>query len=166
MVLLLGLAVFLNARYSGSLKDNNVKYMGETAYVSSDVSEDNAVSTSASVSADYFSEALKKREDAYKTAEEEIAETIKNTELSEEAKASAVNMQALLAKRRTDEAEIESVLKAKGFEEVLCFIGDDSVTVTVKKDGLLSDETLQIQDAVTGQCMAELSKIKIVTING
>ena len=67
-------------------------------------------------------------------------------------------------KRITDETTIETVVKAKGFEDALVMISDESVTVIVPKDQLLTSETLQIQDAVTSQIKIDLEKIKIITL--
>ena len=69
-----------------------------------------------------------------------------------------------IADNATKEKSIETVLKAKGFNDCLAVISSDSVSVIVKKDKLLQSETLQIQDAVKSQVDIELEKIKIITV--
>ncbi len=166
MVLVLGAAVALNMKYSGKLTREKVKYMGEASYVSAS-SEEEAVATAATPGQeDVFESARKEREEAYTKAQELLREATADVNFTEEQKKEAVNRAAEAAKRSTDEAAVEAVLTAKGFEKCLTIIGDDGVTVLVESGALSAAQTVQIQDAVTGQCGTELSKIKIVTVNG
>nr|WP_307897888.1 SpoIIIAH-like family protein [Clostridium botulinum] len=55
---------------------------------------------------------------------------------------------------------MESVLKSKGYENVLCYIQDNKVTIVLKSSKKLSErETKQIQDIVI-----DVTKIKDVDI--
>ena len=62
------------------------------------------------------------------------------------------------------ENNIETLLKAKGFEKVVVVINDTGITVVVKSEGLTSGQTLQIQDIVTTETNIELSNIKIIPV--
>ena len=62
------------------------------------------------------------------------------------------------------ENNIESLLKAKGFEKAAAIIGDSGINIVVKSDGLTAAQTLQIQDIVMSETKIELSAIKIVTV--
>ena len=59
---------------------------------------------------------------------------------------------------------IETLLKAKGFEKAVVIIGETDVSVVVKSEGITTTQTLQIQDVVTAHSEIPLSNIKIVTI--
>ncbi len=161
MVLILGTAVWLNMKYSSTDK---AKYMGESTFVSSE--QGDSAMVSGKIEEDYFSKAKLDRETAYKEAEESVKEALNsasgNTEIIKEATEKA----ALLSKRKTDEIAIENILNAKGFSKTLAVIGDDSVTVVVEGESLTNQQTLQIQDAVSGQCSLSSSKVKIVTVKG
>ena len=65
MVFVLAAAVWLNTEYSK--KQNNVKYMGETALVGSENTDEksDAVQVGAEIEEDYFTKAVNSREKAY-----------------------------------------------------------------------------------------------------
>ena len=62
------------------------------------------------------------------------------------------------------ESNIETLLKAKGFDKALAVIGDSGISIIVKSEGLTSAQTLQIQDIVTSETDISLNNIKIIPI--
>jgi len=157
MVLALGAAVWLNMKYSSE------KYLGEATFV--DNSEQSAVATGAEVKeTNYFETAKKEREDARKEAQELIEETLKNSKLTDADKQKALSATKDMATRIENEANIETLLKAKGFKEAVAVISENNANIIVKSDGLTTAQTLQIQDIVTAQTKIPLNNIKIVTV--
>lgn len=159
MVLALGAAIWLNAKYLPS----DAKYLGEASYVDN-TSEEETVQTSAKAEEDYFSKAKKERESARNEAVETIEETLKNDKLTEEDKKSALAKIEEIGDRIERESNIESLLKAKGFENALAVINDTGISVVVASEGLTSAQTLQIQDIITEQTNIQLNNIKIIPI--
>lgn len=162
MVLALGAAVWLNTKYLPS----STKYLGEASYVDN-TSEGDATMTSAKTEKnekDYFTTAKKEREDKRKEACETIEETLKYTKISEEDKASALAKLEEIAARIEKEANVESLLKAKGFDKALAIISDNGISVVVASEGLTSAQTLQIQDIATAQTGIALQNVKIIPI--
>ena len=161
MVIALGAAVWLNAKYLPT----DTKYLGEASYVGN-TSGESAVPTAAKAesNADYFTTSKQEREKAREEAVEIIEETLDNDKLKESDKKSALAKIEEIAQRIEQESNIESLLKAKGFEKSLAVINDTGISVIVKSDGLTSSQTLQIQDVVTAQTNIELSEIKIIPI--
>ena len=160
MVLCLGAAIWLNAKYLPS----STKYLGEASYVNAET-EENVVQTSAKTDAsDYFANAQKSREKAYEEAAEKIEELLDTESLSEEDKIAVSQAIKSYANSIKAETNIENLLTAKGFENTLAIIGDNAITVVVKSEGLTSAQTLQIQDVVTSNTNISLDKIKIVPI--
>ena len=159
MLVALGTAIWLNSKYLPS----STKYLGEASYVNG-TSEEESVQTSAKVEEDYFTTAKSDREKTLKDAIENIEETLKSDNLSEEDKKSALAKIEDLSETMKKESNIESLLKAKGFEKAVAIIGDDGINVVVKSDGLTTANTLQIQDIVTAETEIELSKIKSIPI--
>lgn len=155
MVLALGTAVWLNMKFSSE------KYLGEAKYVST-----NSQTTvkSEKTEEDYFETAKKEREDARLKATELIEETLKKESLTEADKQNALNSTKEIATRIENEANIETLLKAKGFKKAVVVISEKNVNVIVKSDGLTTAQTLQIQDIVTSETKIPLSNIKIITI--
>ncbi len=161
MVLALGAAIWLNTKYLPS----NTKYLGEASFVSNS-SEEEAVATSAKAenTADYFETSKKDRAKAREEAIEAIEETLDNDKLKEQDKKSALAKIEEIASRIEQEANIESLLKAKGFEKAVAIINDTGISIVVKTEGLTSDQTLQIQDIISQETEIPLSNIKIVPV--
>lgn len=165
MVLALGGAIWLNMEYSatsggftGTVSTEN-KNLGDTKFVATD----EAVETAATVD-NYFETAKKERETARNDALKLVEETLKSSDVTNEQKSAAMAELTAAAKAVTQEADIETELKSKGFKEVLCMINGEKATVIVKTDGINSSQTLQIQDAVTSKSGVSLENIKIVTV--
>lgn len=159
MVLALGAAVWLNMRFSSE------KYLGEATYVDSKT-ESSAVQTGASAAkpADRFAEAVSEREKAYKTASELVEDTLDQDSVTAEEKAKAVETVAALAQRIEKESNIETLLKAKGFEKAVAVIGDNNVSVLVYSDGVTTAQSMQIQDIITSETGVSLGNIKIIAV--
>lgn len=163
MVFALAGAIWLNMKYTPS----SGKYLGEASYVSNSSKSDGTLQTSAKTDEkadDYFTETKKAREKARKEASDSVTETLKNSKLTEEDKKSALAKVEEMTGRAESESNIEALLKAKGFENVLAVQSYTEISIVVKSEGLTSAQTLQIQDVVTSQTNIPLSGIKIIPV--
>lgn len=162
MIMALGAAVWLNTKYLPS----STKYLGEASYVNG-TSSSEAVQTGAKPEKekeDYFEKAKKEREEARKEACETIEETLKDSKISDNDKKSALAKIEEIGAGMEKEANIEALLKAKGFSKALVIISDSGINVVVSSEGLTSAQTLQIQDIVTGETGISLENIKIIPV--
>ena len=164
MVLALGAAVWLNTKYLPS----STKYLGEASYVDN-TSDSGAIETGAKPEKEekkenYFDTAFKEREDTRKEACEIIEETLKDAKVSNEEKASAIAKIEEIGARMEKEANVQALLKAKGFKNALVIISEGGVTAVVSSEGLTSAQTLQIQDILTTETGLTLQNIKIIPI--
>ncbi len=157
MVVALAAAIWLNTKYMPS----STKYLGEASYVSNTHSE--AIETAAKTE-DYFASAKAEREKQLKTATETVQELLKSENLTEEDKKTALTQIEKIANNIKAEANIEALLKAKGFAQAVAVIGADGINIIVKSDGLTTANTMQIQDIATTESGLDLSKIKIIPI--
>lgn len=162
MLLALGTAIWLNTKYLPS----ETKYLGEASYVSGTVEDEEAVETAAKTDStkDYFETAKKDREDVRENAAEAIEELLDSKNLSAEDKKSALAKIEALGANIEKESNIETLLKAKGFDKAVAIIGDSGISIVVKSEGLTSQQTLQIQDIVMGETDIPLSNIKIIPV--
>lgn len=161
MLLALGAAVWLNAKFLPS----DTKYLGEASYVNGTEDEGEVVETAAKAEkTDYFKTAESERESARKKAEETVEELLKSDNLSDEDKKSALAQIEQLGLNIEKESNIETLLKAKGFEDALAVIGEKGISIIVKSEGLTSAQTLQIQDIVTNETSIALANIKIIPV--
>ena len=65
---------------------------------------------------------------------------------------------------REKENNIETLVKAKGFEKCVAVVNDTEVSIVVKTDGLLQSDMLQIQEIAAGETGFELANVKIIEI--
>ena len=168
LVLALAGAVWLNMEYStgagGFVNTNStssVKNLGDTQYV---VSEEDGEVAAVGAETNYFKTVRAEREATRKEAIALLKETVENVKADEAAKTEAGKKMSEIALRIEKEASIETLVKAKGFEDAVVVIGEEGVNVIVKGEELLSSQTLQIQDAVMSETEISLEKIKIVAI--
>lgn len=164
LVICLAAAVWLNMKYSsfeGDVLDTGSKNLGDAEYVNGNNIVD-SVETSTGVN--YISTAREERNKSRKETVEEYKKITEDAKIEDSAKKDALTSLSNLAVNSEKETAIETVIKSKGFKDALAIISENSVTVIVPVETLLTSETLQIQDAVTSQTNIDLEKIKIITV--
>lgn len=161
MVLALGTALFLNWQLTDGdavVKENDaseVKVIGEAELVNG----------TANGNFDEFFSAARMQREASRASSLEILDAIAaSADVDEAAKTSAAAEASAIARRIEAEANIESLIKAKGFAECVVMIGDDGVKVMVQSAGLLPAEAAQIAEIVTSETGEELAKVRIVEV--
>lgn len=166
LVLALGTAVYINWQFAGP--NSATKQLGEASYVNATVSStstnDEAVSAAAltKTQEDFFSSERTKRDSVQDKVIDEADEIFGSTSASEEQKTDAQKDVDKILKYYTVQQSIESIIKAKGFSESLCYISDEGVTVIVPKNELDKNSALVIDDAVTSHYDVDFNDISIV----
>ena len=114
----------------------------------------------------FFEEARLKREKAHDAALDTIQKTLKSSSLSAEEKRSYAaeltgNLEDLNA-----ENEIETLVKAKGFADCLCFLQADRADLTVMTSGdtLTTAQVAQIRDIVLSKSKVSAQNITVVEV--
>ena len=159
-VLLIGLAVYLNYRWfydpieSLGYGENNM----ENSFSDS---EETGADTSGGEN-NYFTATALSREQSRDEAIDVLKLVTENTEASEEAKAEAAAKISKIAVDMQNEANIENLVKAKGFEECVAVIKDDSASIVVKSDGLQAAQISQINEIVYEQSGISPVNVKII----
>lgn len=139
--LLIGLAVYLNYQWfynpAGSLGygDNNM----ENNNPGSENASGDATNTN-----DYFTSTALDRQEARDEALDVLKMVTESDEASEEAKAQAQAKISKIAVDIQNEANIETLVKAKGFADCVAIISDESVSVIVSAESLQAAEAAQI----------------------
>ena len=139
-VLLIGAAVYVNYRlfydpvdgmgYGDNNMDDN--YDDSTA-TGGDVTEE-----------DYFTQTALNRQQSRDEAIDVLKLVTESEESSEEAKAEANEKISQIAVDIQNETNIETLVKAKGFEDCVAVISDNSVSVIVSAENLQAAEAAQI----------------------
>lgn len=161
-VLLIGGAVWLNwALFStAGDEDYDPSYYASGEAQNEPKDESNAGSQSEENS--YFAMAEIDRSRARDEALEVLNQITASTDASEEARAEAYAAIEQMAIDIENEANIETLMKAKGFEECVAVISDQAATVIVKSDGLLPSQIAQITEIVWEQAGIAPASIKII----
>lgn len=162
MVLMLSAAVYVNYLYAAGDIENFMqtgKNYGDSILVEGSASENITDSET------YFSEARVSRQ---KSRDEAVA-TIENlygiaTEDSEDISVLAEKA-GEIASNTELENKIESMIKAKGFEDCIVYISGEYADVMVQTEGLLPTEAAVIKEAIIKETSVPVENISIVEVN-
>ncbi len=96
----------------------------------------------------------------------EVYQTVVNSEDAlQEIKDDALNGINRIAAQIEKEANIETLIKSKGFSECVAVLSDNNASIIVRSDTLLPSEIAQIKEIVVEQAGIPVSAIKIVEVN-
>lgn len=112
----------------------------------------------------YFSTVRTDREQTQSNVLEDAKEVLSLSENSEEAKEEAAESVSQLEKLILSQSNIENLLKAKGFTDVVCFISDEGCNVVVASQNMDDNGSLLVKDAVMSQLDMGSEQIKIIQI--
>jgi stage III sporulation protein AH len=138
--LLIGLAVYLNYRWfydpasSLGYGDNNMD----------DGYSDSQSASGENSEADYFTSTALDRKEARDEALDVLKMVTESEEATEEAKAEAQAKISKIAVDIQNEANIETLVKAKGFDDCVAIISDGGVSVIVGAESLQAAQAAQI----------------------
>lgn len=168
LVLALGTAVYVNWQMSGAQAQTTSKQLGAATYVNATVSasEDEAVQTLSlsSNQKNYFATERTKRQETQDTVLDEANEVFELENASDEEISDAQKSVEKILKNFTVQDSIESIIKAKGFSECLCYISDEGVTVIVPQSELNDTSVLMINDSVTSHYDVSYEDISVVGV--
>ena len=163
MVLALGAAVWLNVNYS----TNSTNLGGTNSKTDAELGNAQYVANTSVVSSeeDYFLNAKKERENTRSDAISVIKKTLNSAKSTAEQKTAATDKISEITERMEIENSAETLIKAKGFSDVIVVLSGDSCNVVVRKDGELEqNETVQILDIISATAKINTENIKIVAV--
>ena len=80
----------------------------------------------------------------------------------ESMKTEAMNELSQIAKDIESEANIESLINAKGYEQCVAVVNGDTASVLIKTDGLMENEVAQISEIVWQQAGIHPENLQII----
>ena len=135
-------------------ENDEQKTLGEAEYVSSTTTDAD----------EYFTSSRLNRQQS-KDKAIELLETVVNSESSSAASIEKANAEITDIAAKTElEGTVENLIKAKGFDDCVVFIGSDIANVVVKSDGLTAQQAAQISEIVVSQTKFSSSNVKIVEV--
>lgn len=162
LVLMLAAAIYINWQFNSKVTDDNIGIsddnLGEAEFVNAEnVKIEKEENT-------YFTNARKEREETRDELLDELEEIQKDVKNSDDAITSAVKKQVELLGFAETEKNIETLVKAKGFEDCIAIVSNEGINVIVLADSLENSDVLQIQDVVLSQKSIDLECIKIINV--
>lgn len=154
IALLLCAAVYLNWSYVDAPEE--LLAAGDTSTESTD--------TAAEGESDYFAASRLSREQARDEAVNTLRELTESEDADQTAKDEAAAQISALADDSVAEANIESLIRAKGYTDAVVMIGDSSVNVVVAPPdgGLQATDVTVIKDIVVSETGVTAGQVKIV----
>lgn len=173
-------AIVLNGRYAAGVEETG-KVLGQATEVSAPVesgepageetgntAEEAATEAEGEkTSSDYFAAARLTRQQARDSALTMLQEAGAAEELDERVANEVAQGIEALASCTLTEAQIENMITAKGYDDCVVFLSDDSVSVVVasRTDGLQTEDIAKITDVVKQETGFPANAIKILEIN-
>lgn len=124
------------------------------------------VSVASDSGANFFEQARLKRQKAHDEAMDSIKKTMKSSSLSAEEKKEYTAQMTANLENLNAENEIETLIKAKGFADCLCFLQSGRADLTVMTSGepLTAAQVAQIRDVVLNKSAVTAQNITVVEV--
>ncbi len=141
------------AEASGGEDGESQKNYGDAQLVNGSVDSD-----------DYFEEAQLQKTKSRDEAVETVKSVLENVDATEEDVSAATEKITEISKQINAENKIESLIKAKGFENCVVYLDGDSANVVVKTDGLTPEQAAQIKNIVLSEQSVAQENISITEV--
>jgi len=162
-VVLIAAAVAINVAVLSRAKDDGYDYDQSAGMDGTNLGTDTTAPEDTATSVDsYFSSVQLSRQRSRDEAIEVLQSVVDNAASTATAKDEALAEIQKLALVMETEANIESLIVAKGFEECVAVINGDSASIVVKSEGLVAAQISQINEIVYEQAGIEPLNIKII----
>ena len=174
MAVLVCAAVALNWKYSGEdavkgAQETGSKLLGEATLVSGQEGDAEGAADEEAVytGSDYFASARLTRQQARDNAVSLLQEAAEQEGADQEAATEASRGIQVLAGYTMKEAQIESLVTAKGYADCVAFMGEDGVSVVVSTGSgeLTGEDVARITDIAMKETGYDASGIRIMAAN-
>lgn len=145
---------------------NEEQVLNDATLTLSETDAATPVSAEDSVSAtEYFAKIRLSRQETRDSAVETLQETIAFEDGSDTAAAAASSLDGIVSDALA-ESQIESLIIAKGFEDCVAYMGDETIDVAVSApaEGLTDADVALISDVVTSQSDYTLDQLRIIEV--
>lgn len=171
VILFVCVAVYLNWSYNqreGELAADAEDASAAGLFYSTADESTPASSAAASLAAknDYFASARLSRQQARDSAVNTLKEASEAEGATTDTVDSTITAISVMSRYSVEEAEIESLVMAKGFEECIAFVDEDRVIVAVPApaEGLSVSAVSRITDVVMSQTGCSTQQIRIIEV--
>lgn len=151
--------------YNSEITGEQVKILGEATYVGQTAEEPSAsqdVGNTGTAEESYFTLASLERQRSRDECLTLLQTVVDSSESMPDAKSKALDDIAAIASAIEAENNIETLIKAKGFDDCVAVVSGEEASVVVKTTGLLTYEVAQIREIVMNELSVPAENIKII----
>lgn len=163
LTVLLGAAVAVNFAMNNSAKKDLVQPAAEVS--GTNYGEAELVSDDLSDSEAYFAQARLDKQASRDEAAEVLRSMYQGGDLTTDELSMVADDAVQLSSLIESENKIETLLKAQGFEDALCYLGDDTANIIVKTSELDAAGAAKIKSTLLSEYEVSSDGITIVEVN-
>lgn len=142
--------------------NNTINSVVENDSMNNTINNNTEISTSSTATKDnYFVTSRLGRDTMYSQMIESYQKILENANVPQEQKAIATQEISKINETKNAIMISENLIKTKGFEDVIMFVNDKSISIIVKGENLEQDKIAQIQNIVARELKAEIENIHI-----
>lgn len=159
----IGDATLVSSNLSNSVI-NQIQDSNTTEMASSVSTTQESVETNADVNntEEYFTASRLERDTMYSEMLESYQKIVDSTSATDKQKISAQEEIDKINKAKNAIMISENLIKTKGFEDLVIFSNDDSISVVIKKEELKKEDIAQIQSIIAREMGADIDDIHIM----
>lgn len=151
-----------NKNQTNLVENNTNENTEEVASSVSTTEESTQTNSDATSSEEYFTSSRLERDTMYSEMLESYQKILDSTTTTEKQKSAAQSEIDNINKIKNAIMISENLIKTKGFEDVIIFSNDDSISVVAKKDELGKEDIAQIQSIIAREMNADIDNIHIM----
>lgn len=143
---------------------NEINTISNIENTNSVLAEEKSTQTNADISSnqEYFASSRLERDTMYSQMLEAYQKIIDSKTSTEKQKTSAQEEIDKINKAKNAIMISENLIKTKGFEEVVIFSNDDSISVVINKEELEKEDIAQVQSIIAREMNAKIDNIHIM----
>lgn len=142
---------------------NQVAENINTTNTSNETTSNTITQETSATTDDYFAKSKLERDTMYSQMLETYENILNSTNASETQKQSATEEITKINNTKNSIMICENLLKTKGFENVVIFSNEDSISVIIGTQELQQDQIAQIQNIISREMKADIENIHIST---
>lgn len=166
LAVVLAVGLFANFAISNSIEATPTGANPDDAnFVSTDISGGDSSESDTLAADEYFAAARMDKQNSREKAVETLRTIYQGGDRTEDELTATAADAEKLTELMESETKIETMLKAQGFEDVLCYLSGGTANIIVKTDGLDTAQAAQIKSALLSEVEVASEDITIVEVN-
>ena len=151
-----------NQVINNDMPTTNEKIENEVASSVSTTEESIVTNSEATSTEEYFTSSRLERDTMYSQMLESYQKILDSKTTTEKQKSAAQTEIDNINKTKNAIMISENLIKTKGFNDVIIFLNDDSISVVINKEELVKEDIAQIQSIIAREMNAKIDDIHII----